>query len=208
MTNDLFGSDTRSAPRGTPILVIDDRSASGEHLLVLPAEAVNIAAVAFLIRHGSGFLRTALTEDRCEELLLLPQWVHRQEVQNPYCVTVDAAEGITTGISAADRTATIQQLLDPCAGAADFHRPGHVVPIRIRQDDQNVNAETSVVDILANSEIGLGFAYDHLIDSDDGEVATILQANTFAARFDLPVLRLSALVRKAAGRSRVTSAQR
>lgn len=209
MTNEVAGRDKRLASRGTPMVVIDDRSENGEHLLVLPAGSVTVASVAFLTRHGSGFLRIALPEERCDELLLMPQWVHGQEVQNPYCVTVDAAESITTGISAADRTTTIQRLLDPGTSAADFHRPGHVVPIRIHESDKlHINAGASAVDILSNTEMGPAFAYDHLIDNGDGEVVTMLQANTFAVRFELPVVWLSAFVRANSGRSRVASAQR
>ncbi|PBC35709.1 3,4-dihydroxy-2-butanone 4-phosphate synthase [Rhodococcus sp. ACS1] len=114
--------------RGEAIILTDgiDSPTSGE--IVFPAVRVSTADVAFAIRHSSGFLQVALPSDHCDALLLPAQQGAAPGAEQ--CVTVDAATGITTGISAADRARTIRLLASPDASPASFSRPGHVVPLR------------------------------------------------------------------------------
>ena len=118
---------------GRPVIVLDDRSRENEADLVLAAEHADIDSVAMFLEHTSGFLCVALPSERTAQLNL------QQMVADPsdplgtaFTVSVDASSGVTTGISAADRARTIRLLADSGATAADFTRPGHVMPLRAR----------------------------------------------------------------------------
>lgn len=114
--------------RGQPVVLVTG-AGSGE--LVLGAERATADAIGFIVRHSSGYLRVALPERRADALglpLCAPEEAHRHDVA--YAVSVDAAEGVTTGISAADRARTIRLLGSREACNQHFSRPGHVVPLR------------------------------------------------------------------------------
>jgi 3,4-dihydroxy 2-butanone 4-phosphate synthase / GTP cyclohydrolase II len=114
---------------GIAALVSDDPSDCG---LVAVAERIEPLTVAFLVRYGTGYLRVAILNADADRLNLpLMRGIDRTTHTQRYTVSVDAAEGITTGISAADRAHTIRLLADPDARDSDFCRPGHVVPIRV-----------------------------------------------------------------------------
>lgn len=107
----------------------------GDGGIVFAAAHATTALMAFAIRYTSGFLCVALPRQRCD-LLGLPPMRHRPhgETGAAYCVTVDAAAGVSTGISAADRAATARLLADQRAAPSDFVRPGHVVPLATGED--------------------------------------------------------------------------
>jgi 3,4-dihydroxy 2-butanone 4-phosphate synthase / GTP cyclohydrolase II len=120
---------------GGMVIVVDDEDRENEGDLVMAAEHVTTADVAFMVRHTSGVLCVALTGERCDRLdLPLMVGDHNTEQQRTaYTITVDLADGTTTGISAADRSATIRGLSDDTLDAAAFNRPGHVFPLRARE---------------------------------------------------------------------------
>lgn len=113
---------------GRPVII----SAAGQTALVLGAATITAASVADLIRHSSGFVQVALTRRRCDTLLIPAAATINPGASGAagQCVAVDAARGITTGISAADRAHTIRLLCDPATTPDDLTRPGHVVPVR------------------------------------------------------------------------------
>jgi 3,4-dihydroxy 2-butanone 4-phosphate synthase / GTP cyclohydrolase II len=112
---------------GQPIVVANP---GGCDLVVLATRA-STASTAFLIRHGSGFIAVAMPTDRLTALELPPQsGLDRGQHAPAFHAAVDAATGITTGISAHDRARTIRLLGDPSSTAAVFTRPGHIIPIR------------------------------------------------------------------------------
>jgi 3,4-dihydroxy 2-butanone 4-phosphate synthase / GTP cyclohydrolase II len=121
-----------SLASGRPILVAGP---DGCDLVVLAAEA-SARSTAFLIRHGTGFITVAMSAERLAALSVPPMPFVDGEGRRclPLHVAVDARTGVTTGISAHDRARTIRLLADPLAVAADFTRPGHVVPVRIDLD--------------------------------------------------------------------------
>ncbi|MCV7381335.1 riboflavin biosynthesis protein RibA [Mycobacterium alsense] len=112
---------------GQPVVLAGD--ADGDGRLVFAADAATPRLVAFAIRHTSGYLRVALPGSECERLNL-PPMCHHDTAQ---CVSVDC-RGTGTGISARDRARTIAALASPDSAAADFVRPGHVLPVRARAD--------------------------------------------------------------------------
>ncbi|MDA8292654.1 MAG: bifunctional 3,4-dihydroxy-2-butanone-4-phosphate synthase/GTP cyclohydrolase II [Actinomycetota bacterium] len=119
--------------RGEIVVVLDDEDRENEGDLILAADAVTPENVAFFVRHTSGLICAAISEARADELEL-PLMVARntESQRTAFAITVDAVAGTTTGISAADRAATIRRLADPATRAVDLARPGHVHVLRAR----------------------------------------------------------------------------
>lgn len=116
---------------GRMVVVMDDEGRENEGDLVMAAEKVTPAAVAFIVRYTSGIICQPMTRDRLEELRL-PQMVaeNTESHRTAFTVSVDYVHDTTTGISAADRARTIRALADPTARPTDFSRPGHIFPLR------------------------------------------------------------------------------
>jgi 3,4-dihydroxy 2-butanone 4-phosphate synthase / GTP cyclohydrolase II len=117
--------------RGELVVVVDDEDRENEGDLILAAEQASSEAVAFMIRHTSGLLCVALPGERLDALdlpLMVPN--NTESMRTAFTISVDARVGTTTGISAADRAATIRLLAEPATQAADLTRPGHVFPLR------------------------------------------------------------------------------
>jgi 3,4-dihydroxy 2-butanone 4-phosphate synthase/GTP cyclohydrolase II len=116
---------------GRPVVVIDDEDRDNEGHLVFAAAHATTENMAFMVRHTSGFVCVALPGADCARLGL-PAMSHIDEAlhQRAYRVTVDAIDGVGTGISATDRATTARALADPSSSAADFTRPGHLVPVQ------------------------------------------------------------------------------
>jgi 3,4-dihydroxy 2-butanone 4-phosphate synthase/GTP cyclohydrolase II len=116
---------------GRPVLVADDADRENEADAVIAASGVDTAWVAWIIRHSSGYMCAPMTPERADALNLPLMVPNSQDPRRTaYTVTVDAAHGVTTGISAADRATTLRVLADPASGAGDLIRPGHVLPLR------------------------------------------------------------------------------
>lgn len=118
---------------GHPVLVVDGEDRENEGDLIIAADRVSTATMAFVVRHTSGFVCVALPAQECERLALPP--MHHgggDRFGTAYRVTVDAAEGGGTGISARDRAHTARLLAAPSTQPADLNRPGHVIPLAAR----------------------------------------------------------------------------
>ena len=121
--------------RGEIVVVAADEDRENEGDLIMAADAVTPEAIAFVVRHTSGVICVGLTGERCDDLDLTPMVVANRNTEShgtAFTVSVDLAEGTTTGISAADRAATLRALADPAVGAGSFNRPGHIFPLRAR----------------------------------------------------------------------------
>ena len=119
---------------GKAVVVVDDEDRENEGDLIFAAEKATPELVAFMVRYTSGYLCVPLDGDDCDRLGLPPMYATNQDKHGTaYTVTVDAREGIGTGISASDRAATMRLLANPESGANDFTRPGHVVPLRAKE---------------------------------------------------------------------------
>nr|MBA3251473.1 bifunctional 3,4-dihydroxy-2-butanone-4-phosphate synthase/GTP cyclohydrolase II [Geodermatophilaceae bacterium] len=118
---------------GRAVVVADDADRENEGDLIFAAQMATPELVAFMVRYTSGYLCVPMTEQDCARLDLPPMFHTNQDKRGTaYTVTVDAREGIGTGISAADRAHTIQVLADPDSTPADLARPGHCVPLRAK----------------------------------------------------------------------------
>ena len=120
--------------RGEMLLVVDDEERENEGDLVLAADHATPARIGFFVKHTSGLVCAALTNERADELEL-PLMVARntESQRTAFTVTVDVIAGTTTGISATDRAATIRALVDPRTRPADLARPGHLHVLRARE---------------------------------------------------------------------------
>jgi len=117
--------------RGRPVILVDDFDRENEADLIVAAETISAPTMAFFIREGSGIVCLCLTQETLNRLEL-PQMVSNNEscYQTGFTVTVDAREGITTGVSAQDRVTTIRAAIRSDAQPRDLVRPGHVFPLR------------------------------------------------------------------------------
>lgn len=120
--------------QGKGILVLDDEDRENEGDLVFAAETMTTEQMAFTIRYSSGIVCLCITEERRKQLDI-PMMVENNTSQNQtaFTVTIEAAKGVTTGVSAADRTTTIHTAIADNAVPADINRPGHVFPLRGRE---------------------------------------------------------------------------
>jgi 3,4-dihydroxy 2-butanone 4-phosphate synthase / GTP cyclohydrolase II len=118
---------------GKPVVVVDDEDRENEGDLIFAADLATAELVAFMVRYTSGYICVPMSESEADRLDLPPMFrINQDRRGTAYAVTVDAREGISTGISATDRARTIRLLADPATTSADLARPGHVVPLRAR----------------------------------------------------------------------------
>jgi 3,4-dihydroxy 2-butanone 4-phosphate synthase / GTP cyclohydrolase II len=180
---------------GGAVVVVDDARAHGS--LTFAANLATPRLVAFTVRHTSGFVRTALTGEACDRLELPP--MHRgsdDSVSGAYRVAVDL-RGAGTGISGADRARTIAALASPESTAADFSRPGHVVPVRVAAGGVLRRPWTAeaAVDLACLAGFASAGAFSELVSEErpveltrGGELAR------FAAKHELPLVSIADLI--------------
>src|SRR5689334_4261581 len=120
--------------RGEIVVVVDDEDRENEGDLIMAAEAVTPEHIAFFLQHTSGVICQPLLPERLDDLDL-PLMVTNNTESNrtAFTVSVDARNGTTTGISSADRAATVRALIDPVTRPNDLARPGHIFPLRYRE---------------------------------------------------------------------------
>ncbi|MCH8612563.1 3,4-dihydroxy-2-butanone-4-phosphate synthase [Arsenicicoccus dermatophilus] len=195
---------------GRPVLVLDDVDRENEGDVVVAAQTVTTEWLAWTIRHSSGYVCAPMTEERADRLAL-PLMVARNEdsLRTAYTVTVDAAAGVTTGISAADRTRTLHVLADPASEPTDLVRPGHVVPLRARDGGVLVrrgHTEASV-DLCRLAGLEPVAAIGELVH-DSGEMMRTPEVFALGAELGLPVVTIASLVRHRERHDRVRLAAR
>jgi 3,4-dihydroxy 2-butanone 4-phosphate synthase/GTP cyclohydrolase II len=120
--------------RGKFVVVVDDEDRENEGDLTIAAQFATPEAINFMTKHARGLICLCLTEERCDELGLDPMTNRNESAfETAFTVSIEAREGVTTGISAADRSRTIQVAIDPGKGRQDLVQPGHVFPLRARR---------------------------------------------------------------------------
>ena len=120
--------------QGKMVVLMDDEDRENEGDLIIAAEAITPEAINFMATHGRGLICLTLTQQRCQQLGL-PLMVSDNNAQfsTAFTVSIEASEGVTTGISAADRARTVQAAVAPNANAADLVQPGHVFPLMAQE---------------------------------------------------------------------------
>src|SRR5438445_10916903 len=182
--------------RGKMVIVVDDEDRENEGDLTMAAELVTPEAVAFIRKYASGVICVPMTVERLQELEL-PQMVSRNEARlgTAFTVSVDAREGVTTGISAADRAQTIKVLADPKTKAHDVVKPGHIFPLQARDGGVLVRAgqTEAAVDLcrLAGLE-PVGVICE--LTNADGSMSRMPELKRFAKRHGLRLIKVKALI--------------
>lgn len=180
---------------GRPVIVTGCEPDEGG--IVFAASQASTSLMAFAVRHSSGFVCVALPGERCDALALPPMSHRHGDTGAAFCVTVDASEGVSTGISAADRTRTVRLLADSRTERSDFTRPGHVVPLAVGTTGVLGHAglaeAASDLTLLAG-ERGVG-AFGHLVSpTDPTRMASDPELREFGASHGIEVLDVDALV--------------
>ncbi|MDA0565375.1 bifunctional 3,4-dihydroxy-2-butanone-4-phosphate synthase/GTP cyclohydrolase II [Streptomonospora sp. S1-112] len=181
---------------GRPVVVVDDEDRENEGDLVFAAEAATPELMAFMVRHTSGLVCVPMLGEDLDRLRLpLMTTDNREGMRTAYTVTVDAASGITTGISAADRARTVALLADAATGPADLVRPGHVLPLRYRAGGvlaRRGHTEASV-DLARLAGMRPAAVIAEVVN-DDGTMARLPQLRAFADEHGLRVVSIEQLV--------------
>ena len=182
---------------GRMIVLVDDEDRENEGDLTMAAEKITPEAINFMAKHGRGLICLALTEERCDALGLMPMAARNTSLfGTPFCESIDARQGTTTGISAADRATTIRTAIASGARPEDLARPGHVFPLRARRGGVLVRAGQTEASVDLARIAGL----DHSgviceIMNDDGTMARVPQLAEFCRAHDLKLLTVAALIR-------------
>jgi 3,4-dihydroxy 2-butanone 4-phosphate synthase/GTP cyclohydrolase II len=182
---------------GRMVVVVDDEDRENEGDLTLAAEYVTPEAINFMARYGRGLICLTLTEERADFLRLFPMTQQNSSrFGTAFTETIEAREGVTTGISAADRAHTIRAAIAPGASASDLVRPGHIFPLRARQGGVLVRAGQTEASVDLARLAGLqpsGVICE--IMRDDGEMARIPDLVPFCAEHGLRILTVAELIR-------------
>jgi 3,4-dihydroxy 2-butanone 4-phosphate synthase/GTP cyclohydrolase II len=183
---------------GKPIIVTDSTERENEGDLVMAAQFATTEWIAFTIRHSSGFLCAPMTNARANELELPLMVENNQDPRGTaYTVSVDAADGMSTGISAADRALTLRVLANASTGPADLVRPGHIIPLRaapggVRERAGHTEATVDLLTLAGLEPIGVIGE----ITSDDGSMTRGAELSAFAAEHGLTIVSIEELTER------------
>src|SRR5450631_3248825 len=182
---------------GRIVVVVDDEDRENEGDLTVAAEMVTPEIINFMAVRGRGLICLALTPERCDYLRLpLMSPTNTSMFGTAFCESIDARDGVTTGISAADRTRTILQVVDPACRAADLARPGHMFPLRARKGGVLVRAgqtEASVDLARLAGLIPAGVICE--IMNEDGTMARVPDLIEFCKTHSLKMVTVADLIR-------------
>jgi 3,4-dihydroxy 2-butanone 4-phosphate synthase / GTP cyclohydrolase II len=181
---------------GRMVVVCDGADRENEGDLVMAAQFATPDAVNFMAKEGRGLICLALTADRCDELDLdLMVAKNESALQTPFTVMIDAREGISTGISAADRARTIQVAIDPESRPRDLVQPGHVFPLKAKSGgvlERTGHTEASVDLARLAGLIPAGVICE--VMNDDGTMARVPDLLDYCERHDLKLITVADLI--------------
>lgn len=181
---------------GSAVVVVDDHNRENEGDVVFAAQLATAELTGFTVRHTSGVLCAPMPGDRADALGLPPMTAVNQDPKGTaYTVTCDARQGITTGISAADRAHTVRVLASTNSGPQDITRPGHVLPLRavaggVRQRPGHTEAAVDLCTLAGLEPVGVIAELVH----DDGSMMRLPALREFATEHGLPLISIDALV--------------
>ncbi|BDH44541.1 3,4-dihydroxy-2-butanone 4-phosphate synthase [Salmonella enterica subsp. enterica serovar Choleraesuis] len=181
---------------GRGVMVLDDENRENEGDMIFAAENMTVEQMALTIRHGSGIVCLCITEERRQQLDL-PMMVENNTSAfgTGFTVTIEAARGVTTGVSAADRLTTVRAAIADGAVPGDLHRPGHVFPLRAQAGGVltrggHTEATIDLVTLAGFKSAGVLCE----LTNDDGTMARAPQCITFARQHNMPVVTIEDLV--------------
>jgi len=181
---------------GKMVIVVDDEDRENEGDLTIAAEKITPEAINFMARHGRGLICLAMTPERLDELeipLMVPQ--NSSRFETAFCVSIEAKDRTTTGISAADRSATVLATMNPATKSSDLARPGHVFPLRARSAGVLARAgqTEAAVDLARLAGLRPGGVICEIMNQD-GSMARVPQLAHFARRHHLLMITVADLI--------------
>ncbi|MBY5841598.1 3,4-dihydroxy-2-butanone-4-phosphate synthase [Rhizobium leguminosarum] len=181
---------------GKMVVVVDDQNRENEGDIVVAADAATPETIAFMMTHARGLICVAMEGERLDALdipLMVPN--NTESHKTAFTVSVDYLKGTTTGISAADRAATVRALVDDRAEPADFARPGHIFPLRANPRGvlgRPGHTEAAVDLARLAGRIPAGVICE--VANDDGTMSRLPELTLFAERHNLPLVTIEDLV--------------
>ncbi|HHT7763160.1 3,4-dihydroxy-2-butanone-4-phosphate synthase [Pasteurella multocida] len=182
--------------QGNGVLVLDDEDRENEGDLIFPAETITVEQMTMLIRYGSGIVCLCLSDEICQQLDLPPMVTENTSVnKTAFTVTIEAAKGVSTGVSATDRVTTIRAAVADNAKPSDLSRPGHIFPLRamtggVLKRRGHTEASVDLARLAGYKAAGVICE----ITNDDGSMARAPKIVTFAQKFGFPVVTIEDLV--------------
>jgi 3,4-dihydroxy 2-butanone 4-phosphate synthase/GTP cyclohydrolase II len=181
---------------GRMVIVVDDADRENEGDLIMAAEKVTAESIAFIVRHTSGVICVPVIGERLDELQIpLMVAANTDHQRTAFTVSVDARHGVTTGISAADRAATIRAMIDPGTAPEDLSRPGHIFPLRYREGGVLKRAGHTEASVDLARLAGL-YPAGVLCETvnEDGTMARLPDLVGFAGRHGLKIISIADLI--------------
>jgi 3,4-dihydroxy 2-butanone 4-phosphate synthase/GTP cyclohydrolase II len=181
---------------GTPVIVADDEGRENEGDVIMAAQFATREWIAWTVRHSSGYLCAPMTAATADRLELPPMVAHSEDPRGTaYTISVDAADRITTGISAHDRAHTLRVLADPSSGPSDLIRPGHVLPLRavdggVRTRPGHTEAAVDLLTLAGLEPVGV---IAELVE-DEGDMMRLPALIELGEQSGLPVITIADLV--------------
>ncbi len=184
--------------RGEIVVVVDDEDRENEGDLIMAAEAATPEKIAFFLHHTSGVICAPVTPDRARQLELTPMVEQNTESQRTaFTVSVDYRHGTTTGISAYDRTATIQSLVDPATKATDLRRPGHIFPLEAREGGvlRRAGHTEAAVDLARMAGLYPAGVLCEIVNAKKDDMARVPELQDFCEEHGLLMISIAELIR-------------
>jgi 3,4-dihydroxy 2-butanone 4-phosphate synthase/GTP cyclohydrolase II len=181
---------------GRFVVVVDDADRENEGDLTIAAQFVTPEAITFMATHGRGLICLCLTPERCDELELRPMTDHNETpLGTAFTVSIEAREGVSTGISAHDRARTIQVAIDPRSVPHDLVQPGHVFPLRAKQGGvlQRAGQTEAAVDLARLAGLNPAGVVCEIMN-DDGTMARVPDLTAFCERHELKMVTVADLI--------------
>lgn len=182
--------------KGEFVIVVDDEDRENEGDLVIAAEKITPEKVNFMLKHARGVLCAPVTVSRCKELDLPHQVADNTSVLGtPFTITIDKLEGCTTGVSAADRAATIRALADPASTPTTFGRPGHINPLYAQEKGvlRRAGHTEATIDLARLAGLYPAGALMEIMN-EDGTMARLPQLKEMADKYGLKIIAIRDLI--------------
>ena len=182
---------------GQMVIVADDEDGENEGDLTLAAEKITPEAINFMAKYGRGLICLAMTPERLDELQIpLMVSTNSSRFETAFCVSIEARERTTTGISAADRATTVLTAIDPATKPADLIRPGHVFPLRARNAGvlERTGQTEAAVDLARLAGLSPAGVICEIMN-DDGSMATVPELREFALRHNIVLITVADLIK-------------
>ncbi len=179
---------------GQMVIVVDDENRENEGDLTVAAEKITPQVINFMAQYGRGLICLAMTPEHLDALEI-PLMVPHSRFETAFCVSIEAKEGTTTGISAADRASTVLAAINPATRPSDLTRPGHIFPLRAKSAGvlERAGQTEAAVDLARLAGLRPSGVICEIMNKD-GTMARVPQLSRFARRHDIPLVAIADLI--------------